>query len=477
MVTDLRKAFVDYCGAADRPEQREAAQLELTLQLDRLQLRLEHCHSAHECAKAFPEIGPLLTTIAHSGAVARCSSLTRTVIDTAAAYSKVQNTGTYANQRAARWFSQVLEWLLAAANRAGHGRICSMPGYVVVADQIAGRRYALQQLVALMAEERATWDMPKRQRVWNEAFALCCGTEEAAFLEYLVPALDDCGWTRLESHRLIVDYGVELATALPISTALRLWQRLEAVRAQLSAGVCRIFGAVLADEVLALQLLRDIARLVLATRDHRLVEMWKRVFRDSRCPASAMLKEGVGLDDLLRLGTFTVGYACVPPGARLAGEGGWHFQWEWDMPVLRACRADAVDNTKLALRRALGDQSGGNMAELFGDARREPRHLPLHQTLLWRQRCCVAAARSRLTAEDTAAAWLCLVALAPDDFAFRTLDAYFGRPSAEGLYAQVSLLLFSLRLRAKEIKKHMLTLCFSLAFANEYVELVGCSGT
>ncbi|KAJ2082515.1 hypothetical protein H4R24_001541 [Coemansia sp. RSA 988] len=378
MVIDLRKAFVDYCGAADCPEQREAKLLELTLQLDRLQKRLEQCHSAHECAKAFPEIGPMLTTIAHTRVVARCSSLTRTVIDAAAAYSKIQNTGVYANQRAARWFSQVLESLLAAANRSGHGRIYSISGYTVVADQIAGRRYALQQLVALMTEERMMWDMAKRERVWDDVFALCCGTEEAAFLEYLVPALDDCGWMRLESHRLIKDHGVVLVTALPISAALRLWKRLETVRAQLgqeSAGTCRIFGAVLADEMLALQLLRDIARLVLATRDHRLVEMWKRIFRSSRCSTSA-------------------------------------------------------------IQQVLSDQSCGDMAELFGVARREPRHLALRQTLLWRQWCCVATARSRPTVEDTTVVWLCVVALTTDDFAFRTLDAHFNRPSAEGLDTQ-----------------------------------------
>ncbi|PIA17872.1 hypothetical protein COEREDRAFT_85756 [Coemansia reversa NRRL 1564] len=319
MATDLRRAFVDYCGAADCPEKREAAQIELTEQLDRLQ---QHCHSAHECAKGFPEIGPLLTTIAHSRAVARCSRLTGTVIDTAAAYSKIQNTGTYANQRAARWFSQVVEWLIAAANGSGHGRICKIPGYVVVADQVAGQRYALQQLVALMAEKRGTWDMAKRERVWDQAFMLCCGSQEARFFEYMLPALDDCGWARLESHRLIQDHAMELATMLPISATLRhrrggclafyfwwhwqcrLWERLEAVRAQLilhllsggqkSAGVRRIFGAVLADEVLARQMLRDIACLVLATRDHRLVEMWKRIFRDSNFSGSRMLKNVSG---------------------------------------------------------------------------------------------------------------------------------------------------------------------------------------
>ncbi|KAJ2611954.1 hypothetical protein H4S08_002925 [Coemansia sp. RSA 1365] len=375
MATDLRRAFVDYCGAADCPEKREAAQIELTDQLDRLQQRLQHCHSAHECAKGFPEIGPLLTTIAHSGAVARCTRLTGTVIDTAAAYSKIQNTGTYANQRAARWFSQVVEWLITAANGGGHGRICRIPGYVVVADQVAGQRHALQKLVALMVEKRGMWDVAKRERVWDQAFTLCCGSQEAKFFEYLLPALDDCGWARLECHRLIQNHAMELATLLPMSATLRLWERLEAVRAQLSAGMRRIFGAVLADELLARQMLRDIACLVLVTRDHRLVEMWKRISRDCNFSDSAMLKE-------------------------------------------------------------MGDQSGGNMPELFGDSRRESQNLTLHQTLLWRQWCCVVAARSCQSVEDTTAVWLCFVALAPDDFAFRTLDAHFGRPTTEGLLAQ-----------------------------------------
>ncbi|KAJ2806569.1 hypothetical protein H4R21_000805, partial [Coemansia helicoidea] len=71
-----------------------------------------------------------------------------------------------------------------------------------------------------------------------------------------------------------------------------MWNRLEAVRAQLvlhllderdvPADIERLLDAVLGDEALAGRMLDDIARLVLATRDSRAVELWRRLCRGRR---------------------------------------------------------------------------------------------------------------------------------------------------------------------------------------------------
>ncbi|KAJ2291266.1 hypothetical protein IWW55_005981, partial [Coemansia sp. RSA 2706] len=275
-----------YCGAKDRPTVRAALQQELVQQLDILQLQLASCYSAHECAKAYPEIGPLLTTLSRSRAVAGSSEVSRALISAAMEYSKAASTGAYANQRAQTWFSHLARSLLCAAH-GGSRRTYELPRCVLAAETTANQRFVLQQLAALLSTAAASWDLARRERVWSQAFGACCGADRAGLLEYLLPALDDCGWALLERHELLAEHSVLVLARLPPDDALELWRRLNVVRAQLSgsaaldaagrAGIRRLVGAVLGSPEAAGQMLDDVARLALATRDPRVVDMWRRI--------------------------------------------------------------------------------------------------------------------------------------------------------------------------------------------------------
>ncbi|KAJ2171088.1 hypothetical protein GGF45_005084, partial [Coemansia sp. RSA 551] len=75
----------------------------------------------------------------------------------------------------------------------------------------------------------------------------------------------------------------------------------------------------------------------------------------------------------------------------------------------------------------LEDSTGEGVAELFsrvGESEQEASNISLKQTRLWRQWCCVAAAR-RQPPVAMLSVWLRVVASAGDGFAFATLDRHF----------------------------------------------------
>ncbi|KAJ2501264.1 hypothetical protein GGH96_002069 [Coemansia sp. RSA 1972] len=272
-------------------------------------------------------------------------------------YSKIECTGVYANQR----------------NK--HSHVYELPDYVLVADEVSSRQYALRQLIKLLSEECKKWQAATRERVWNDAFALCCSVDSAELLEYLLPALDECGWQQLQRHELLQDYSVHVLARLPADDAQRLWSRLEVVRAQLSDGealadtasskIYQLLGGILENPTLAEQMVGDIAQLVWTTRSTRVVDMWMRICTDVR--------EGIGQT------------------------------------------------------RVLDDSTGEGVAELFsrvGEGEQEAPSISLKQTRLWRQWCCVAAAR-RQPPVAMLSIWLRVVASAGEGFAFATLDRHF----------------------------------------------------
>ncbi|KAJ2545657.1 hypothetical protein GGF49_000166 [Coemansia sp. RSA 1853] len=297
-------------------------------------------------------------------------------------YSKIECTGVYANQRAQAWFSQLVRsFIYTVSNK--HNHVYELPDYVLVADEVSSRQYALRQLIKLLAEECKKWKAATRERVWNDAFALCCSVDSAQLLEYLLPALDECGWQQLQRHELLQDYSVYVLARLPGDDAQRLWSRLEVVRAQLvlhllreqesdseamadtdSSKIHQLLGNILANPTLAEQMLGDIAQLVWTTRSTRVVDMWKRICTDVR--------EGIGQTRVL-------------------------------------------------------DDSTGGVAELFsrvGESEQEAPDISLEQTRLWRQWSCVAAAR-RQPPVAMLSIWLRVIASAGEGFAFATLDRHF----------------------------------------------------
>ncbi|KAJ1765009.1 hypothetical protein LPJ69_001511 [Coemansia sp. RSA 1752] len=383
MAAQIKDTFLNYCEAKDRPKIRAALQQDLVQQLEVLRLQLSHQHSAYECAKAYPEIGPLLTTLSRSRAVAYSSNISRATIDAAMEYSKIECTGVYANQRAQTWFSQLVRSFICTVSNK-HNHVYELPDYVLVADEVSSRQYALRQLIKLLSEECKKWEAATRERVWNDAFALCCSVDSAELLEYLLPVLDECGWQQLQRHELLQDYSVYVLARLPADDAQRLWSRLEVVRAQLvlhllreqesdgealadtdSSKIHQLLGDILANPALAEQMVGDIAQLVWTTRSTRVVDMWKRICTDVR--------EGIGQT------------------------------------------------------RVLEDSTGEGVAELFsrvGESEQEASNISLKQTRLWRQWCCVAAAR-RQPPVAMLSVWLRVVASAGDGFAFATLDRHF----------------------------------------------------
>ncbi|KAJ2159856.1 hypothetical protein GGF46_002695 [Coemansia sp. RSA 552] len=306
MASQLRSAFLDCCAARTQPDAQDRAAQELVRQLRVLQLQLARCHSAHECAKTFPELGPLLATLSRARLVAMDSSICRAVVSTALEYSKAELAGTYANQRASQWFSQLIGTLLGAGGKAS-GEIYVLPDYVVVADGVLGRQHALQRLAARALEE-PSWAVVRREHIWAQAFSACCGPDAAELVAHLVPRLDACGWAQLEQHRLVRDHSIQLLSKLPVESALMLWSRVETVRAQMESGMDRVAAGVLADQGLARLLLDDTARLLLATRSRRVVAMWRRLCR----------RHGRAVDEASKRGAAALfSPATREPGARL----------------------------------------------------------------------------------------------------------------------------------------------------------------
>ncbi|KAJ2806570.1 hypothetical protein H4R21_000806 [Coemansia helicoidea] len=214
MAASVRAAFLDYCGAGGQP-----AQQELVRQLEALRAELSRLGSAHECARELPEAGPLLATLCRSRIIARSGDATRAVVDAAMEYSKALRAGVYANERAAQWFSRLVQSLLAAGGGATR-RMYETPDYTLFADEAAAREHSVQLLVQLLVGARDGWDMARRERMWADALAVCCGADRVVLFERLAPALDECGWAQLAKHRLAEDYGVLLLRRLPLARAL-----------------------------------------------------------------------------------------------------------------------------------------------------------------------------------------------------------------------------------------------------------------
>ncbi|KAJ2778607.1 hypothetical protein H4R18_004486 [Coemansia javaensis] len=283
MEAGLRNAFLDYCGGG--------GQQALVQQLTALRAELARYHSAHECAKEQPEVGPLLATLARSRAVASSSEATRAVIDAALEYSKAACAGPYANQRAALWFSRVVQSLLAAAGPP-RGRARGLPDCVAFADEAGARRAEVQRLV----RQRAAGQQP--EPAWDRVFAACCGPDRAALLEHLAPALDERAWAQLAQHRLAADHGLLLLARLPPECATMQVLHLLAEPDAASADVGRVVRAVLADAALARQMADDVARLVLRTGDWRVAEMWMRLCRGPHVALRLATERGEDLAEL-----------------------------------------------------------------------------------------------------------------------------------------------------------------------------------
>ncbi|KAJ2708980.1 hypothetical protein H4R19_004479 [Coemansia spiralis] len=394
MAASARAAFLEYCGAGGQPVQQEAARQELVRQLEALRIEMSRHNSAHECARELPEAGPLLATLCRSRAIARSSDATRAVVDTAMEYSKALRTGVYANKRATHWFAQLVQSLLAAGSSGGgvHRRMYETPDFALFADEVVAREHSVRLLVQLLAGARGGWDAAARERMWDDAFAVCCGADRVVLFERLLPAIDECGWARLAKHRLAADHGVLLLSRLPLAHAVTVWSRLETVRAQLvlhlldgrgpAAGIERLLDAVLGDEALAGGMADDIARLVLATRDARVVELWRRVCRGRRCALRVLARDP------------------DPDGPR------------------------AEDVSELFC---------GSPSPAAED------EIDIAQTRLYRQWRCIADVQARGSPSAALRMWLAAVAAsdAGHGFAFRVLDGHFGGGPAPGSAAAV----------------------------------------
>ncbi|KAJ1728062.1 hypothetical protein LPJ61_004243, partial [Coemansia biformis] len=275
---------------------------------------------------------------------------------------------------ASLWLSRLVQSLLVAAGET-HERLYETPDYVIIADEVGCRQHSLQQLARLLAGAHGDWDGAKRERMWVDAFSMCCADDRVALVEYLIPALDECGWAQLEKHSLAEDHGVLLVLHL-----LGGWDSAgRAVPCNDKAGIEQLLSAVLGDAVLAETMLDDVARLVLETRDCRVVDMWRRLWRG---------------------------------------------------------RSGA---TRLA--KAPGGRGGENVAELFGRAGAcqlgvDEEEIDIAQTRLFRQWRCITDAQARGSPSELLRIWLGAAAAADDDgLAFRVLDRHFGGATAAGAAA------------------------------------------
>ncbi|KAJ1942102.1 hypothetical protein GGF37_003262, partial [Kickxella alabastrina] len=355
-----------------------------------LRLQLTRCHSAYECAKSLPELGPLLTTLARSRVVAQNGQMCRAVVGTAMEYSKVLCQGVYSNQKASAWLSQLVKSMLG--NPGQTDTTLWLQNMAVSSDHVNTQRFILRHMVQMVRHESTKWDRAKCCQFWREAFSLCGSDEDSVseLVAELIPGLDETGWAVLEGHELVASYGVILLLRMPLEISLELWGRMSRIRAQLvfyilsepctkglltDSTACSVLAGdsqlpkllhrIFAADSLASQFVQDISKLVLATRDTRVVDMWKRVCRKN---------------------------------------------------------LDAMQANKAEM---FGGHSGGHIVELFGSMTMEPAHLK-------GQWDCVLGARHALPVERISL-WLGVVAVASDDFSFAVLDWHFGAKSMERL--------------------------------------------
>ncbi|KAJ2673747.1 hypothetical protein IWW42_002159 [Coemansia sp. RSA 1085] len=215
---------------------------ELVQQLKVLQLQLTHCHSAHECAKTYPEIGSLLTTLARSRAVACSSEVSCAMLGAAMEYSKVAQSGVYANKKAQIWFSHLLQTQLRILGR-NHSCIYELDDFVLVSDELTSQRYALQHLAKLISTESVRWDSRMKEEMWDMVFNACCGGDRIRL------------WRRLEMARA--------------QLVLHLLQSQEQDRLGVESKTKTFTDSIMASRELAQQMVEDIAQLVLETRSKR----------------------------------------------------------------------------------------------------------------------------------------------------------------------------------------------------------------
>ncbi|KAI8324560.1 hypothetical protein GQ54DRAFT_252061, partial [Martensiomyces pterosporus] len=252
------------------------------------------CHSAYECAKSYPDIGPLLITLAQSQVAVRDAGICQAVVSAAMEYSKAMYQGVYSNQKASLWLSR----LVRTVTMNGSKECCTLvlPSFKISSDGVSGRRLALHQLASMIAEQKPERDPLKTKRLWSQAFSICHDACLPELIGDLLPYMDAVGWDQLESHELLRQRGLDMLCQLPLNQALILWNRLEGARASLVDGCIngrdrtgcdvlaecsRIIRAVFADDVLARQMLQDFAHLVDITRDRRVAELWKELCRSN----------------------------------------------------------------------------------------------------------------------------------------------------------------------------------------------------
>ncbi|KAJ2489786.1 hypothetical protein IWW37_003701 [Coemansia sp. RSA 2050] len=335
-------------------------------------MQLSRCHSAHECAQQFPDIGPVLATLAQSRVVVGSSELCQAVVSTSMEYSKALCQTAYANHRASVWFSQIVKSLLDSASGADTHHTYTLQGHEVVSDELAAKKLCVQRLAALAGVPGIGCD-DRRKEMWAKAFSICSRSGKIELVGSIIPSLDACGWIQLGQHELVEQHGAQLLEVLPIELALMVWQRVEKARALLvvhllreTAGTVRIVRAVLADDALCRQMELEIAQLILATRDVRLAELWRRLCHNN---------------------------------------------------------ADSIRTRNQA-------EGGLVLGELFGGP---GAHQP---GVLERQWACVVEARRQASMEEVLGTWMRIVAAADDDYVWLLLRQHFGRPGASGLTHQ-----------------------------------------
>ncbi|KAJ1739358.1 hypothetical protein LPJ79_005297 [Coemansia sp. RSA 1821] len=189
-------------------------------------------------------------------------------------YSKVAQSGVYANKKAQIWFSHLLQTQLRILGR-NHSCIYELDDFVLVSDELTSQRYALQHLAKLISTESVRWDSRMKEEMWDMVFNACCGGDRIRLLQYFVPVLDECGWTQLGRHELVCSYSVLILTQLPIEQAQR--QAVEETgNGSCTTGVeskTKTFtDSIMASRELAQQMVEDIAQLVLETRSKRVVQ-------------------------------------------------------------------------------------------------------------------------------------------------------------------------------------------------------------
>lgn len=284
MADNLRRAFLEYCNSTSTQPisvlQIESEEDNVVEQLHLLRLQLQRCHSAYECAKTFPDVGPLLATLAQSQIVARSADVSRAVVDTAMEYSKATCQTVYANQKATTWFSQLTKSLVSMNPPADS--VVTVGQHRIETSELTGRRYVLQQIVSDLQNNPSS-----DGQMWANVFSICYRDRMPELLADLVPAMDTCAWNQLENHELVNKYGLEMLLILPIEQSLRMWSRIPRLQALMIVHLLRgqdndskikaVVEAIMDQPSMAKQLWQGIFSLLQATKDPRIVGIWRQL--------------------------------------------------------------------------------------------------------------------------------------------------------------------------------------------------------